>query len=644
MSEPAALLFLGIAEERRLAAIMFTDIVGYTALSQANEEATMKVLEEHRALLRPTFLRHGGREVKTMGDSFLVEFGSSLEAVRCALEIQGANAGQRKAKVRIGIHVGEVIHSGNDVYGDAVNIAARIEPLADPGGTCISRQVYDFVYGRVEARFARMGPTELKNVRAPVEIYKVLPPSEAGEQVSSSDLRLRVAVLPFDNFSPERGDEYFADGLTEEMIGTLSKIRGLSVISRTSVMQYKGKPKPIPDISRELNAGTILEGSVRKLANRARVSIQMIDATEDKHLWAENYDRDLQDIFAVQSDIATKVAEALKVELLAGDRNAISRVPTRSREANLLYLKGMYQGGKGSPTDLLSALEYFKLAIEEDPDFVLPYVAVSSHLVGAAGEALPSDKAFPEAKKYLERAMEIDPGLADVQAAKGWLVFQYDWDWPEAENAFKKAISINPSLALAHQFYGKLLASLGRFEEAIFETKRAYELDPVSPYAMSFLGNVLWIAGKNSEAMDIFDRLLATNPNFVKGQMHRAFVFVTEGKREEAKEAVDKTVSMDDQAFFRVQQALVYASVGRAGEARRLLENVLNGKYKGYAAPYEIGSVYYLLGDLDRGFEWMRKAYDERDSSIPYYNKWPILEANRKDPRFLDMLRRLKLP
>jgi adenylate cyclase len=303
---------------------MFTDMVGYTGLTQDDEEATVRLLEEHRALLRPVISRHGGREVKTMGDAFLVEFVSSLEALRCAVEIQGKIA-ERNVK-------------GGDVFGDAVNIAARLEPLAEPGGICVSRQVFDLVGNKADARLERAGTVDLKNVKAPMEIYKVLLAQGPGAPKLSGNLRKRVAVLPFDNFSPESGDEYFADGLTEELIGTLSKIRELSVISRTSVMQYKGKPKPISEIGRELNAGTILEGSVRKAGDRARVSIQMIDAVEDKHVWSENYDRDLKDIFSVQSDIAGKVAEALKVELLAAEKVVIGEAPTKNAEANLLFL------------------------------------------------------------------------------------------------------------------------------------------------------------------------------------------------------------------------------------------------------------------------------------------------------------------
>jgi len=636
---------------RRLAAIMFTDIVGYTSLSQADEEATLRLLEEHRKLLRPVFALHGGREVKTMGDAFLVEFASSLDAIRCALDIQG-KIGERNAKgpsqrlqVRIGIHVGEVIGSGDDVYGDAVNIAARIEPLAEPGGVCVSRQVFDLVQGKVEVRLSSMGPVELKNVKAPIEIFKVLETEKAGgERRLSSSLKTRVAVLPFDNYSSKPGDDYFADGLTEELIGTLSKIHELSVISRTSVMQYKGKPKSMSQIGRELNAGTILEGSVRKAGDRVRVSIQMVDATEDRHVWAETYDRDLEDIFSVQSDIAAKVAEALRLKLLSAEKKVIEEAPTKDPEANLLFLKGVYHGDKGSPSDIMKAIDYFELAVERDPEFALAYASISGYYVGAAGEAIPSEVAFPKAKEALARAMAIDPDLAEAHNAKAWIAFQYDWDWKAAEASFKKAIALNPSLAFAHDWYGRMLAAMGRFDEAIAEMGRAYELDPASPWVTSRFGLVYWIAGRNKEAREMFAKAARANPRFARARGGLAFVNVTEGRKEEAMKEIDAAVAIADEAYFRTHQAVVYASVGSREKARKILDDLLAGKYKGFATPAWIGAIYYCLGDPDNGYEWMVKAYESRDPSIPWYNKWPILDVERKDPRFVKMLRQMKLP
>jgi len=628
---------------------MFTDMVGYTSLAQHDEEATMTLLEEHRALLRPILSRHGGREVKTTGDGFLVEFGSSLEAVRCALEIQGkiaarnARGGSQKLKVRIGIHAGEVIETGGDVYGDAVNIAARIEPLAEPGGICISKQVFDLVGNKLEARVSRMGPVELKNVEVPMEIYRVMPREEPKGMDSSGALKKRVAVLPFANFSPDSGDEYFADGLTEELIGTLSKIRELSVISRTSVMQYKGKPKPISEIGRDLNAGTILEGSVRKAGNRARVSIQMIDAIQDKHVWAESYDRDLQDIFAVQSDIAGKVASALKVQLLAEERTKIDEAPTKDPEANLLFLKGIFEGDKGSPSDILRATEFFEMAVQKDPEFASAFALLSSYYVGLAGEGMAAGEAFARARKALSRALELKTDLPEAFSAKGWLAFQADWDWEEAETSYKKAIELNPSLAYAHDWYGRTLASLGRFDEAISQMGRAYELDPASPWIMSRFGQIYWMAGRNDDATEMVKQVLGRNPRFMRAQMCLALISAIEGRKDEAISWADEAVSISGEALFQAQRAVVHAWV-RSPKAREILDGLLQGRFEGYTAPGWLSHIYYSLGDKEKGYEWAKKSIDERDPTIPWSNNWPILVRAREDARFVEILRRLRLP
>jgi len=504
----------------------------------------------------------------------------------------------------------------------------------------VTRHVYDIVRNKVDIPLSSLGPKSLKNVAEPMEVYRMILPWEKEEVAAPTKLdKTRVAVLPFANFSQESGDEYFADGLTEEMIGTLSKIRELRVISRTSVMQYKGKAKPIPEISRELNAGTILEGSVRKAGNRARVSIQMIDAVEDQHLWAENYDRELQDIFAVQSDIAMKVADALKIQLLAGERKAVEEAPTKSPEANLLYLKGTYWGGRG---DLLKEIEFLQLAAEQDPQFALAHAMTSVIYVGAAGEELPPGEAFPRAKKALARALEVNPHIAEVQMAKGWLAFQYDWDWIESERGFKESIALNPSLAFAHDFYGVMLASLGRFDEAVSEVTRALELNPASLWTMLHLGIVNEKAGRDAEAKSWVERALAENPKFSRALITLAMIEAREGKKE-AIERADEVASLENRPYLRYRQAIVHATMGSRAKAEEILENLMAGTY-GRASPLNIGTIYYLLGDRAKGFEWVERALAEHDAEIPWENNSPSLRTLREDPRYAGVLRKLGLP
>src|SRR5438128_9103335 len=302
---------------------MFTDMVDYATISEKNEALALTLLEEHRELLRPVFARHGGREVQTIGDGFLVEFPSALEAVRSALEIQQLmdkrNEGvspERKILLRVAVHLGDVEHQDGDVYGDAVNIASRIQSLADPGGICITQQVFDHVRNNEEFRTVPLGQNQLKNVQMPTVVYRVLPPTGETRLTRSDALEpRRVAALPLAILSSDHQDEYFAHGLTEEIINTLSSIPGLNVIARTYVMKYKQAIKSVVEIGRELKVGTILEGSVRKAGGRLRITIQLIDVGSEAPIWAQKYDRELEDVFEIQTDIAERVSEALKVKL-----------------------------------------------------------------------------------------------------------------------------------------------------------------------------------------------------------------------------------------------------------------------------------------------------------------------------------------
>src|SRR5438093_766744 len=303
---------------------MFTDMVGYTALGQTNETLSLALVNEQRKLIRPILIKHNGREVKTIGDSFLVAFSSALDAVRCAYDIQRITREfnislpeARKLHLRIGVHLGDVVESQGDISGDAVNVASRIEQLAEDGGVCLTRQVYDHVQNKFELPLNSLGLRSLKNVNAPVEVFKIEMPwhEERAPQPTQFDMN-RIAVLPFVNMSPDHGDEYFADGITEELIDRLSQLSELRVIARTSMMIYKRKEKKASEIAKELRVGSLIEGSVRKAGNRIRITVQLIDGGTEEHLWSSRYDKDLDDVFAIQSDIAERVTDQAKVHLL----------------------------------------------------------------------------------------------------------------------------------------------------------------------------------------------------------------------------------------------------------------------------------------------------------------------------------------
>ena len=538
---------------RRLAAIMFTDMVGFTSLSQKNEALSMELLKEHRKLVRSFFSKHNGREVNTMGDAFLVEFASALEAVRCAFVIQQAmhesNEGgslDGRLLLRIGIHVGDVIFSAGDIHGDAVNIASRIEPIAEPGGICISEQVYDQVRNKFEFPIVALGRHELKNIQPPMEVYKVVLPWERkGEPLESSLDRHRIAVLPLANMISGSGDEYFADGMTEELISTLSNIGGLSVVSRTSAMKFKGGGRTAAEIGRELRVGTLLEGSVRKSENKIRITVQLIDAVDDRHLWAQSYDRDLEDVFAIQSEIAKRVADALRVRILPGARRQVARVPTKSAEAHILYLKGRHHWHTRSEDGLIKAVKYFEEAVSRDPEYALAFVGLADcySVLGVFGFRRPS-LVYPKAKELALRGLELDDRLAEAHASMGEILMHYYHDWGSARNELERALQLNPNYSMAHVWRSSCYAALGVMESAIAEARRAEELDPFSVVVMNELSKDLYFARRYDDAIAQFARSLEIEPHSAYLHKGLAETYAQKSMFKESIVEIEKAISL----------------------------------------------------------------------------------------------------
>ncbi|HEY6283484.1 MAG TPA: adenylate/guanylate cyclase domain-containing protein, partial [Nitrososphaerales archaeon] len=533
--------------QRRLAAIMFTDLVGYTLLGQRNEELSLALVDEHRKLVRPILQRHAGREVKTIGDAFLVEFSNALDAVRCAYDIQRAVRefnfslpAARAIHLRIGIHLGDVVESAGDIAGDAVNVASRIESLAEDGGVCLTRQLHDQVHNKFELPFESLGPKQLKNVSTNVEVYKMVMPWEKAESTPVARLlKTRVAILPFANFSPDPNDTYFADGITEEIISTASGVSGLSVISRTSVMGYKGSTKKVKEIGRELDAGSILEGSFRKAGDKIRVTAQLIDVDSDTHVWAQNYDRMFRDIFDVQTDIANSIANALKVKILPGERERIERPPTESVEAYALYLKGRHYWNERTEASMRTAIKYFEKALERDHRFALAYAGIADcYLVLVGHGYMKRSEGHPKAMESLTAAIGFNESLGEAHAALGSLL-QGEWKWTEAEREFKRALQLSPSYATGHHWYSQSLASQGKIEEAIAEIEKAHQLDPNSLQILSTLGIWTFYAGDVDKAIEIQERVLAIDPDFLPGLANIFYPFVSKNMLTEAKGIIE---------------------------------------------------------------------------------------------------------
>jgi adenylate cyclase len=635
-------------EQRRLAAIMFTDMVGYTALGQRNESLSLALVEEQRKLIRPILTRHNGREVKTIGDAFLVEFLSALDAVRCAYDIQRAvrefNISlpeERRVHLRVGVHLGDVVESGGDISGDAVNVASRIEPLAEDGGVCVTRQVYDQTQNKFELKLMSLGVKLLKNVSLPIEVYRMVMPWSVETPAPSNQLdKTRLAVLPFSNMSPDPNDQYFADGITEEIISIVSGISGLSVISRTSVMGYKGTTKKLGEIGRELDVGSILEGSFRKAGNRIRVTAQLIDVVGDKHLWAQNYDKTLDDIFAVQSEIAEKVAGELKTRLLKSEKRTVEKKPTENTEAYTFFLQGRELLREETEASLRQAISLFERAIQLDPGFARAYVGMAEcHLMLAESGQDTYGGSLSNAKAQLDRALSLDRNLPEAHSCLSGLLFNLD-DMPGSEAEARKALELSPSLTEPHRVLFELAALRGDQREMVKQIETAYHLDPIRPHYIWLLGIAYLYTGRDQEALEHWKK----TEHLAPAGAYRGMVeyYLANGDIEKAKEFHAKLEKLEPTRPSTIWIGGVIAAMEGDREKALLTVKKIEDSKMGPIAFNYIGYIYHALGDLDSYFEYMNRAL-ETHASIPLLLMYsPLFAKARTDPRYLGLMEKLR--
>jgi adenylate cyclase len=587
-------------EQRKLAAIMFTDMVGYSALSQRDEKLAQELLEEHRQLLRKIFPRFSGTEIKTIGDAFLVEFGSALEAAQCAIEIQRTLAhrdadapADRQIQVRIGVHIGDVVHRGGDVYGDGVNIASRIEPVAGPGGICVSMDVERQIRNALEARFEKLAPTDLKNISVPMELFRIVLPWERNarltEQHPKHDVRQQrsipigwvaaavlllvvigagvfvfqqqktkaaprqdaspgrseaatastipdksIAVLPFENLSSDKENAFFTDGVQDQILTDLSQIADLKVISRTSVMQYKsGAARNLREIGQQLGVAHVVEGSVQRAANKIRVNAQLIDARNDAHLWAQTYDRDLADVFAIQSEIAKAIADQLQAKLSPNEKKAIEQPPTTDLAAFDLYsrAKSLSLTAAFSVTggpDVRKAIELLDEAVKRDRSFFDAYCQLAyAHeqlyaVIGA--DHTPTRLALAEAA--VEAATRLRPDAPETHFARAQYLYYGRRDYAGALAELESARRALPNDPRIFELTGYILRRRDQQEEGLRNLARAVELDPRNFNTLQQIALSYQYLGRYAESIAALDRALSIVPDNVETRGNRGLFYL----------------------------------------------------------------------------------------------------------------------
>ena len=545
--------------ERRLAAILAADVVGYSRLMEQDETGTFERLRHRRTeLVEPAIARHHGRVFKLMGDGLLAEFGSAVDAVECAAAIQqemaeanrGAPGDQRRIELRIGLHVGDVIVEGEDRHGEAVNVAVRLQQVAQPGGICVSRRVMGIARQRVALGFDLLGEERLKNMAEPVAVYSIRLDGSPAHQAPPLPSNPSIAVLPFNNLSGDPEQDYFADGVVEEIITALSRFRQLFVIARNSSFTYKGRPVDVKQVGRELGVRYVLEGSLRKAGSRVRITAQLIDAATGAHLWADRFDGALEDIFDLQEQITAKVVGAIAPRLEQAEIERAKRKPTENLDAYDYYLRGManvYLWTRESNDEAISA---FKRATELDPGFASAYgmAARCYSQRKVCGWFVDRKNEIAEGEWYARRAAELgrDDAVALSTAGIGFAYVSGDLDKGAALT--DRATDLNPNLVSGWLWSGWIRIWLGEPEVALRHVERAMRLSPHDPQLFNMqacVASAHFFAGRYAEAMSWAERAVADNPRHLMPQTTAAASSALAGHTAEARKAVARILEID---------------------------------------------------------------------------------------------------
>lgn len=666
-------------QSRQLAAIMFTDIVGYTALMGEDEQKAFELLNKNREIHQPIIKMHEGKLIKELGDGILASFPNVSDALFAAIKIQQACSASKELSLRIGIHEGEIILENNDIYGDAVNIASRIQTLGTPGSILFSKKVADEIKNKSEFHTVSLGSFEFKNVNAPIEVFALtndgfpVPKRSRMEGklkkknyknrnvlVSLSFILLAVAaffiykkiieknneagidksiaVLPFVDMSAGRDQEYFSDGLSEELLNLLSKISELKVIGRTSSFSFKGKNEDLRSIAQKLGVAHILEGSVRKEGNRIRVNAQLIKATDGSNLWSETYDRELEGIFKLQDEIAGEVVKQLKLKLFV-PLNSTAYF-TNTQAYNLL-LQGDYLVEKRDKESLVKALDFYLQALDIDSTNGRIWAAVAEcyHL---QSNWLWRDRfqGYEKARDAAIKSITLDSTQAKGHRVLGMVKMLWDFDWPGAEAEFEKALKLENANADVLRNMGLFYRCVGRFDESIRVTKQSITLDPVKPITYLNLGQALFHANRLDEAIASFKQVLELNPQFFRAHRYLGEVYLTQGKPEIALTEIQQET---EKVFKDFGIALVYHALGRRKEAEEALI-YFTANYKNDWA-YQVAEIHAFRGEKNKAFEWLEKAYKNKEVTwLVYFKGDPLLKNLESDPRHTAFLKKLNLP
>lgn len=640
-----------MASSRQLKAIMFADIAGYTALMQEDEETGLLLRDKFETKLQEVVALHYGSILEFKGDGALCSFTSTIEAVKAAIDLQLHMQLNPVVPLRIGMHTGDVVVERDNIYGDGVNIASRIETFAKPGSIFISGKAYDDIKNQKTIEAISLGKFALKNVKDTVEIFAI---SNAGITIpDASTLKGKgekvqmksIMVLPFINMSNDQEQEYFSDGLTEELISNLTRLKDIKVISRTTSMLYKGTTKDLKTIGIETGASYIMEGSVRKQDNNLRITAQFIDSKRDIHLWAESYRGTMDDIFDIQEKVSVKIVEALRLHLTGSDKNMLEKRYTDDTEAYQLYLQGRFFWTKRNADSLKTAVRYFEKAIEKDADYALAWAGLADtySLMGEYTN-ISRREVLDKQTEAINKALQIDNRLGEAHISLAISLMLNEWDWKNSEKEFKIGIELSPNYATGHHWYAEWLLFMGKKEEALKEITIAVDIDPVSPGILKDKGIQFYYNREYDKAIEVAMMTLDLDANFVPAFRLLSLAYQGKNMIDEAIAQNERWgIGTNNQLKTDIALAHIYADGNRKEDARKIIENIDITKKIGGNDYRGVAMVYASLGEIDKAFEWLDKSYQMHEESLCSLKIDPKVDMLRSDPRFNDILKKIGL-
>ena len=662
---------------RQLAAILFADIAGYTAIMQQDEQKALELINRFKVVLEKTTAEYEGKIVQYFGDGCLLAFDSSAKSVECALALQKSFRDLPQVPVRIGLHLGDVIFRNENVFGDGVNIASRIESLSIPGAVLLSKSIRDQIKNKSAFQLKSLGFFDFKNVEESIEVFAVInegltvPLRKKMEgKLKKKSLRKRniiaalsfilliaaafyiyqtfiaqndkapgksIAVLPFVDMSAGKDQEYFSDGLSEELLNLLSKIPELKVIGRTSSFSFKGKNEDLRTIGEKLDVANILEGSVQKEGNKIRVTAQLIRTSDGFHLWSERYDRDLVGIFKLQDDIAGAVVKQLKLKLLPTTANATSS--STNTEVYNLILQGNYFAEKRDKENLAKALDFYLKALAIDSLDARSWAAVGKcYVLQSNWGWIDRNEGLQKARMAANKSIVLDNTRAEGYYVSGQ-VKMWNFNWAGAEAEYQKVLKLEPGNADVLRIIGFLYRCTGRFDEAVRLTKQSITLDPVQSITYFNFGQLLYHANHLEEAIVSYKKVLELNPQFPRAHIFLGKVYLLQGKPELALNEMSQETNEAWRSFGLI---LTYQALGRKNEVDKMLSDYIARFSKDNM--YQIAEIYAVRGEKDKAFEYLEKAYIAREGRLTYLKGDPLLKNLEGDPRHTAFLKKMNLP